>query len=97
MIYDINNNKKGHTMANNKTKRTVKKKTGKQGRPGGNPDIEKYKWEPEVAGKPKRNLLPIKVDDDMFRVKQLPNWQDKVRAKIEELLQEAEADNLDCG
>lgn len=77
-------------MANSTTKESTKakKKTGKQGRPGGNPDLAKYKWEAEVAGKPKKNLLPLKVDDDMFRVKELPNWQDKVRAKIDELLQE---------
>lgn len=76
-------------MANKPIKKKTAKKPGKPGRPGGNPDLMKYKWEPEVPGKPKKNNLTVRVDDDMFGgVRSLPNWQDKVRAKLEELLQE---------
>ncbi|MDJ0554369.1 MAG: hypothetical protein QNJ68_08020 [Microcoleaceae cyanobacterium MO_207.B10] len=79
-------------MATKTTNKTTKKKqtksSGKCGRPGGNPDLDAYKWEPKVPGKPKSNNLTVRVDDDMFKVRSIPNWQDKVRAKIDELLQE---------
>ena len=76
------------------TESTTKKSTqssGKSGRPGGNPDLMKYRWQPKVPGKPKKNNLTVRVDDDMFNgLKAIPKWQDKLRAKIDELLQEVE-------
>ena len=86
---------------NKTTNRTTKKKqtesSSKCGRPGGNPDLDAYKWEPKVPGKPKSNNLTVRVDDDMFKVRQLPNWQDKIRAKIDELLEEERAGNTASG
>lgn len=77
------------TKTTNKTKTKKQTKTsGRCGRPGGNPDLDAYKWEPKVPGKPKSNNLTVRVDDDMFKVKNIPNWQDKLRSKIDELLQE---------
>lgn len=65
------------------------KKYKPQGRPGGNPDLINWRYEAAVPGKPKLKNLSLRVDDEMWAtVKNLPNWQDKVRGKIEELLQE---------
>lgn len=65
------------------------KKYKPQGRPGGNPDIIAWRYKAAVPGKPKNNNLTVKVDDEMLaQVKSLPNWQELVRGKIRELLQE---------
>ena len=65
------------------------KKYKPQGRPGGNPDIIAWRYKAAVPGKPKNNNLTVKVDDEtLAQVKSLPNWSDKVRQKIDELLQE---------
>ena len=65
------------------------KKYKPQGRPGGNPDIIAWRYKAAVPGKPKNKNLTVKVDDEtLAQVKSLPNWSDRVRQKIEELLQE---------
>jgi len=65
------------------------KKYKPQGRPGGNPDIINWSYKAAVPGKPKLKNLSLRVDDEMWAtVKNLPNWQELVRGKIQELLQE---------
>ena len=75
-----------------------KKKYKPAGRPGGNPEIINWSYQPAVPGKPKNFNLTVKVDEEMLvNVKGLPNWADKVRAKLDELLQEEWASNSDSG
>jgi len=65
------------------------KKYKPPGRPGGNPEIVNWSYKAAVPGKPKKFNLTVKVDEEMLaKVKGLPNWSDKVRAKLEELLEE---------
>ncbi|MDY7008009.1 MAG: hypothetical protein SWX82_29770 [Cyanobacteriota bacterium] len=55
----------------------------------GNPEIEKYRIQAKVPGRPNDGHLTLRMPSDtLSRIKTLPNWQDKVRAKLEELLQE---------
>ncbi len=57
----------------------------------GNPGLDKYYFQAENPEKAKNKLLAVKVDEDTLgNIKNLPNWQDKIRAKIDELLQEEE-------
>ncbi len=66
-----------------------KTKSARPGRPGGNPELCKYAFQPKNPEKPNKALLALRIDsDDLAIIKNLPNWQDKVRAKLEELLQE---------
>ncbi|GGA36805.1 hypothetical protein [Okeania sp. KiyG1] len=85
-------------MATKTTKKKQTKTSTKCGRPGGNPDLLAYRWKPKVPGKPKSNNLTVRVDDDMFNgIKNISGWQDKLRAKIDELLQEENAQNYQTG
>ncbi|MDY7008283.1 MAG: hypothetical protein SWX82_31245 [Cyanobacteriota bacterium] len=79
-------------------KKQTKTSSKKCGRPGGNPGLSVYKWKPKVPGKPKSNNLTVRVDDEMFNgIKKISGWQDKLRAKIDELLQEENAQNYQTG
>ena len=58
----------------------------------GNPNWSDYHIQPAVPGKSKNKLLAIKVDENLLaNLKSMDGWQDKVRAKLEELLQEEQA------
>lgn len=51
-----------------------------------------YHIQPAVPGKSKNKLLAIKVDENLLaNLKSMDGWQDKVRAKLEELLQQEQA------
>ncbi|MEB3342591.1 hypothetical protein [Okeania sp.] len=66
-----------------------KAKSSRPGRPGGNPGISKYAFQAKNPEKPNKALLALRIDsNDLATIKNIPNWQDKVRAKLEELLQE---------
>lgn len=55
----------------------------------GNPEIGKYRIQAKVPGRPNDGHLTLRMPSDtLSSIKNLPNWQDKVRAKLEELLQE---------
>ena len=59
-----------------------------RGRPGGNPDIKKYgfkqqyEWDEPCTAKMTLRLPPSHYE----KLKQLPNWQEKVREAIAELV-----------
>ncbi|NES64984.1 MAG: hypothetical protein F6K24_06845 [Okeania sp. SIO2D1] len=75
-----------------------KRKYKPAGRPGGNPDIVNWSYKPAVPGKSKNKNLTVKVDEEMLvSVKSLPDWSNKVRAKLEELLEEERGGNAVSG
>ena len=65
-------------------------KTKKYTTPG-NPEIRKYKIKEKIPGSPNDGHLTLRMPANILsEIKTLPNWQDKVRAKLNELLQEIE-------
>ncbi|NES68257.1 MAG: hypothetical protein F6K24_24980 [Okeania sp. SIO2D1] len=75
----------------------AKSKSKKYTTPG-NPELDRYYFQAENPEKAKNKLLAVKVDEDTLgNIKNLPNWQDKVRAKLEELLQEERAGDAASG
>ncbi|NER05308.1 MAG: hypothetical protein F6K17_23285 [Okeania sp. SIO3C4] len=69
-----------------------KTKSARPGRPGGNPELSKYAFKPKNPHKSNKALLALRIDsNDLAIIKTIPNWQDKVRAKLDELLQEENA------
>lgn len=61
-----------------------------KGRPGGNPDLIKYAF---VASgdEPLIEHLQIKVTPTQAQIKKLPDWRDRLRDAIDEILSEAVA------
>mgnify|MGYP001818520799 CR=1 FL=1 len=66
-----------------------------KGRPGGNPEIskysfkQKYDWDEPCSAKMSLRLPPTLYE----QVKQLPNWQEKVRQAIASIV-ESEKENI---
>lgn len=64
----------------------------------GNPEIGKYRIQPKVPGRPNDGHLTLRMPSDTLSgIKALPHWQDKVRAKLEELLQEEQGGDAASG
>lgn len=59
-----------------------------KGRPGGNPDLVEYQFSTDRE-EPCTAKLTLRVPPSQYeRLKQLPNWQDKVREAIASLLEQ---------
>jgi hypothetical protein len=61
-----------------------------KGRPGGNPDLAKYAY--VAAGdEPLIKHLQIKVTPSQEAIKDIPNWQQKLRDAIDRIVSESVA------
>ena len=60
-----------------------------KGRPGGNPDIGKYSFKQQYDwDEPCTAKMSLRVPPTLFeQVKQLPNWQEKVRQAMASLVE----------
>ena len=57
-------------------------------RPGGNPDLVKYQFKTDRS-EPCTAKLTLRVPPSQYaELKKLPNWQEKVRGAIAELIEE---------
>ena len=63
----------------------------------GNPELDKYYYQAKNPARIKNKLLAVKIDEaTLANIKNLPQWQDKVRKKIDELLvEETKEDSVD--
>lgn len=64
--------------------------TKKSGRPGGNPDLEEYQFEKKYDwDEPCTAKMTLRLPPSLYReVKEIPNWQEKVRGAIALLVTE---------
>lgn len=60
--------------------------TQSSGRPGGNPDITKYSFTTDKPESCTAKLTLRLPPSDYEALKQIPNWQERLREKIKELL-----------
>ena len=70
-----------------------KSKSKGKGRPGGNPDIVKYSFKQQYEwDEPCTAKMSLRVPPTLFeQVKQLPNWQEKVRQAMASLVEAEKA------
>ena len=64
-----------------------------KGRPGGNPDLVKFQFSTDRPEPCSANLVVRIPPSQHEKLKQLPNWQEKVREAIADLLEESQLDS----
>jgi hypothetical protein len=62
-----------------------------RGRPGGNPDLEKYQFKSPVD-EPRTAGIYLRITPtDKERLKTVDGWQEKLRQKLKEIIDDASA------
>ncbi|AGF53732.1 ssl6082 (plasmid) [Synechocystis sp. PCC 6803] len=60
-----------------------------RGRPGGNPDLEKYQFKSPVSESRTAGIYLRITPTDKERLKNVKDWQEKLRQKVKEIIDDS--------
>jgi hypothetical protein len=63
-----------------------------RGRPGGNPDLEKYQFKSPVPESRTAGIYLRITPTDKERLKNVKDWQEKLRQKVKEIIDDSSSD-----